>query len=141
MRRGWTLDLMRRRPDSTYGVVEALIVRSIDEARRRGIAALSLGMTPRVIASPDTPRRLERAWRAMYWGLDRFQRSRSLHSFKEKFGPCWEDRYLVVPSISTLPEVMVALVRAHVPPVSATAAWLRSLLSTEHTKPGRRALA
>src|SRR5438874_3239404 len=30
--------------------------------------------------------------RAMYWGLDRFQRSRSLHRFKEKFGPRWEDR-------------------------------------------------
>src|SRR5205807_6023631 len=107
------------------------------EARRRGIAELSLGMTPRVIASSDTPRRLERAWRAMYWGLDRFQRSRSLHSFKEKFGPCWEDRYLVVPSMSTLPEVMVALVRAHVPPLPATAAWIRSALSPARPEPGR----
>src|ERR1700737_2639809 len=31
-RGAWTLDLMRRRPDSTYGVMEALIVRSIEEA-------------------------------------------------------------------------------------------------------------
>jgi phosphatidylglycerol lysyltransferase len=140
-RRAWTLDLMRRRPDSTYGVIEALIVRSIEEARSQGIAELSLGMTPRIITSQDAGRGLQGAWRAMYWGLDRFQRSRTLHRFKDKFGPCWEDRYLVVPSPSTLPEVMVALVRAHLPPLSATAAWLRSLLSPESAEEGRRALA
>jgi lysylphosphatidylglycerol synthetase-like protein (DUF2156 family) len=140
-RKAWTLDLMRRRPDSTYGVIEALIVRSIEEARRRGIAEVSLGMTPRVITSSDRPRGLEGAWRAMFWGLDRFQRSRTLHRFKEKFGPRWEDRYLVVPSPATLPEVMVALVRAHVPPASAMAAWVRSLVSRERPEGGRRAVA
>jgi phosphatidylglycerol lysyltransferase len=141
MRRAWTLDLMRRRPDGTYGVIEALIVKSIDVARSRGIAEVSLGMTPRVIASQDAAHGLERAWRAMYWGLDRFQRSHTLHRFKEKFGPYWEDRYLVVPSTSTLPEVMLALVRAHLPPASATAAWLRSLLAKERAGGDRRALA
>jgi phosphatidylglycerol lysyltransferase len=142
MRRAWTLDLMRRRPDSTYGVVEALIVKSIEEARVRGIRELSLGMTPRVLAAPGVSRGLDGAWRAMYWGLDRFQRSHSLHRFKEKFGPRWEDRYLVVPSNAALAEVMVALVRAHLPPLSATTAWLRSLLSPERrVEDGRRALA
>src|SRR5207248_6920517 len=88
--RGWTLDLMRRRPDSTYGVIEALIVRSVEEARSRGIVELSLGMTPRVISSGEA-RGPERALRAVYWGLDRFQRSRMLHDYKEKFGPRWEE--------------------------------------------------
>lgn len=136
-RQAWTLDLMRRRPDSTYGVIEALIVKSIEEARGRGIAELSLGMTPRIITSPG----LHGPWRAMYWGLDRFQRSRTLHRFKDKFGPCWEDRYLVVPGPSTLPEVVVALVRAHLPPLSAAAAWLRSLVYPQRAEGGRRALA
>jgi len=140
-RKAWTLDLMRRRPDSAYGVVEALIVRSIQEARRRGIVEASLGMTPRIITSSNGAHGLEGAWRAMYWGLDRFQRSRTLQRFKEKFGPRWEDRYLVVPSTATLPEVTVALVRAHIPPMSATAAWVRSLLRPEPSEGGRRALA
>jgi phosphatidylglycerol lysyltransferase len=140
-RGAWTLDLMRRRPDSTYGVVETLIVKSIEEARRRGIVELSLGMTPRVIAVPGATHGLDAAWRAMYWGLDRFERRRSLQHFKEKFSPRWEDRYLVVPNAATLPEVLVALVRAHLPPLSAATAWLRSLVSREHAEGGRRALA
>jgi phosphatidylglycerol lysyltransferase len=125
-RNAWTLDLMRRRPDSTYGVMEALIVRSIEEASRRAIAELSLGMTPRTIATRDVSGGMDRAMRAMYWGLDRFQRSRSLHRFKAKFSPSWEDRYLAIPGPAVLPEVIVALVRAHLPPLSAALAALRS---------------
>ena len=140
-RKAWTLDLMRRRPGSTYGVIEALIVKSIEEASRRGVVEISLGVTPRIISSREMSRTVDRALRAMYWGLDRFQRSSTLHRFKEKFGPCWEDRYLAVPSTSTLPEVMIALVRAHVPPLSASAAWIRSLLAQPKPGGGRRALA
>lgn len=114
-RRGWTLDLMRRRPDSTYGAMEALMVRAIEEAARQGIDEVSLGVAPRVIAAGDPSGAADRALRTMYWGLDRFQRSRTLHRFKAKFSPRWEDRYLAVPGASTLPEVMIALVRAHLP--------------------------
>jgi lysylphosphatidylglycerol synthetase-like protein (DUF2156 family) len=114
-------------------VVEALIARSLEEACSRGVREASLGLTPRVIHHEDG----SGAFRAMYWGLDRFQRSGTLHRFKEKFGPRWEDRYLVVPTMAALPEVMVALVRAHVPPLSAVAAWLRSLRSSDASSPPR----
>ena len=127
-RRGWTLDLMRRRPESVYGGMEALIVRSIGEAASRGVVDVSLGMAPRVIASGDASGASDGVLRAMYWGLDRFQRSRTLRHFKAKFNPRWEDRYLAVPSASTLPEVLIALVRAHLPPLSGTVVWIRSLL-------------
>jgi len=129
-RKGWTLDLMRRRPDSAYGAIEALIVRSIEEARGRGIVEVSLGVAPRVISAGEGSGTADRALRAMFWGLDRFERSRSLHQFKAKFSPCWEDRYLAVPGASTLPEVLIALVRAHLPPLSAAAVWMRSALGS-----------
>jgi phosphatidylglycerol lysyltransferase len=129
-RSGWTLDLMRRRPDSTYGAMEALIVRSIEEAARQGINEVSLGVAPRVIPAGDASGAADRALRTMFWGLDRFQRSRTLHHFKAKFDPSWEDRYLAVPSVSTLPEVLIALVRAHVPPLSASTVWVRSALGS-----------
>ena len=140
VRRGWTLDLMRRRPDGTYGVMEALIVQSIEEARRRGIEEISLGMTPRAIGATVSVS-VDRALRAMYWGLDRFQKSSSLHRFKEKFGPQWEDRYLAMPTMAALPEVLVALVRAHIPPLAAGAAWVRSVLSPVRDPKARREVA
>jgi lysylphosphatidylglycerol synthetase-like protein (DUF2156 family) len=83
-----------------------------------------------VIAAADAPTAFDRALRTMYWGLDRFQRSRTLYQFKAKFSPCWEDRYLAVPGVSTLPEVLIALVRAHVPPLSGAALWVRSAVSS-----------
>ena len=128
VRKAWTLDLMRRRPEGAYGAIEALITRSIEEARRRGIDELSLGVAPRVIASADAHGGMDRALRAMYWGLDRFQRGTTLHRFKTKFGPAWEDRYLALPGPAALPEVMVALVRAHLPTISASAVALRTLV-------------
>ncbi|HVH64377.1 MAG TPA: phosphatidylglycerol lysyltransferase domain-containing protein, partial [Candidatus Dormibacteraeota bacterium] len=139
-RDGWTLDLMRRRPDSTYGAIEAVMVKSIEEASRRGIAELSLGMTPRVIHARNG-NGVDRALRAMFWGLDRFQRSHTLQRFKEKFGPSWEDRFLAVPTSAVLPEVMVALVRAHLPPMRATLAWVGSKLTENRPPERRRAVA
>ncbi len=135
-RGGWTLDLMRRRPDSLYGAMEALIVRSIGEGALRGIAEVSLGVAPRVISSGDASGAADRALRAVYWGLDRFQRSQSLRRFKAKFDPCWEHRYLAVPSASTLPEVVIALVRAHVPRLSGATVWIRSGLGSVRRRRG-----
>ncbi len=141
-RKGWTLDLMRRRPDSSYGVMEALIARSIEAAGRRGIVEVSLGVAPRTIASGEERGVLDHAMRAMYWGLDRFQLSGTLQRFKTKFGPCWEDRYLAIPGPQALPGVMGALVRAHLPTLSSSAVWLRSALgSAGATDHGRRAAA
>jgi len=90
------------------------------------IDEVSLGVAPRTITAGDSTGATDRALRTMYWGLDRFQRGRSLYHFKAKFSPQWEDRYLAVPGASTLPEVLIALVRAHLPPLSAATVWLRS---------------
>jgi len=92
-RRGWTLDLMRRGPDSVAGVMEALIARSIEEARERGMAELSLGLAP------------------LRW----FHHARGMRHFKAKFATIWEDRYLALPATGALPEVLIALLRVHAP--------------------------
>jgi phosphatidylglycerol lysyltransferase len=117
-RRGWTLDLMRRRPDSPRGVMELLIARSIEEAAHRGLDQVSLGLAPLAITPGDSDSLSDRAFRSVYARLDRFRRSRSLRQFKSKFAPQWEERYLAVPTAAALPEVLVALLRAHLPALS-----------------------
>src|SRR5260370_8543286 len=110
--------------------MEAMIVKSMGEAARKGIEAGSLGGSPGVIAAGDASGALDRALRTMYWGLDRFQRSRTLAHFKAKFCPSWEDRCLAVPGAATLPEVLLALVLAHLPPLAAAMVWARSSVAS-----------
>jgi phosphatidylglycerol lysyltransferase len=124
-RRAWTLDLMRRRPDGPTGVMETLITRSIEEAARRGLEEVSLGLAPLAITSGESDRITDRALRQAYEHLDRFRRSRSLRQFKSKFAPRWEERYLIVPDAAALPEVLVALLRVHLPPLSPLSVRLR----------------
>jgi lysylphosphatidylglycerol synthetase-like protein (DUF2156 family) len=139
-RHGWTLDLMRRRPDSPRGVMELLIVRSIQEASNREVDEVSLGLAPLAITSDDSNHLPDRALRSVYGRLDRFRRSRSLRRFKSKFAPVWEDRYLAVPSAAALPEVLIALLRAHLPPLSPLSIGLgasRRLTSAAHPATGQ----
>jgi lysylphosphatidylglycerol synthetase-like protein (DUF2156 family) len=126
-RKAWTLDLMRRRPDGVARVMEALIVKSIEEAARRGLTEVSLGLAPLALAPSRSGALGDRALRDVYARLDRFRRSYSLRQFKSKFDPAWEERYLAVPTTVALPEVLFALLRAHLPPSSALMVRLRAL--------------
>lgn len=88
------------------------------EAQRRGLEQVSLGLVTDVEGSRLSPR---------------LNRNRSLQHFKEKFGPRWEPRYLVVPDGGSLPAVLAALARIHLPalPVLPSLhASLRHLLRT-----------
>jgi phosphatidylglycerol lysyltransferase len=44
-RRGWAIDLMRRRPDALSGATEFLVVKSVERVRARGDAMLSLSLS------------------------------------------------------------------------------------------------
>lgn len=91
--RGWVLDLMRQRRGQGHGAMDLLIVRGIEEARRRGLEWVSLGI-----------------------GID----GTGLRRFKEKFRPDWQDRYLLLPGGAARRALgMGAVAAAHlVPPRS-----------------------
>jgi phosphatidylglycerol lysyltransferase len=135
-RRGWTLDLMRRRVDAPGGVMEFLVARSVEIARARGDTMLSLGLSAlasvgtiapgeptsdgiggspasRMAVSTGTvsgegggPREF------LMEHLSRFYDFKGLFHWKKKFNPEFEDRFLVYPAPLDLPRVAVALVRA-----------------------------
>ncbi len=138
-RHGWALDLMRRRDDALPGTMELLVARSVEMARERGDALMSLSLSalarvgpehapgtdavPALIPpQPDT----DRAREFLSQHLARFYDFKGLFRWKKKFNPEFEDRYLVYPGPLALPRVALALVRAQSP--GGLASYLRSLL-------------
>jgi phosphatidylglycerol lysyltransferase len=150
-RRGWAIDLMRRRGDALTGATEFLIVKSVEHARARGDAMLSLSLSalakveepgpvapgaaaagesgddgvaePSTVTAPDTgapplPRGAitdDRAREFLMEHLARFYDFKNLFRWKKKFGPEFEDRYLVYADPLGLPRVARALLRAQSP--------------------------
>lgn len=139
-RRGWALDLMRRRSDAPSGVMEFLVVSSIQSAKARGDALLSLSLSALAMvdsgkdspgwtarsgetapggeiaaadAAPGTAPEKARAFLMQH--LARFYDFKNLFRWKEKFAPSFEDRYLIYPEPLALPRVALALVRAQSP--------------------------
>ena len=119
-RHGWSLDLMRRGPDAASGVMELLVVRSVEHARARGDAMLSLSLSAlvQVDAATGEPSRTPAADPARAFLIERLSRFydfQGLFHWKRKFAPVFEDRYLVFADPLALPRIALALVRAQTP--------------------------
>jgi phosphatidylglycerol lysyltransferase len=124
---GWALDNMRRRADTTPGAMELLLAESIVWAKARGCERMTLGLVP--LAGMGIPAGEEAGRNAGYaplllargveQGANYLHRRglllgayRSLYSFKDKFQPAWEPRFLAVSEISALPQALSALSQA-----------------------------
>ncbi len=120
-RRGWAIDLMRRRHDAPTGAMELLVVRSVEHATTRGDQLLSLALSALVkVATPASESAevtvTEDPARAfLIQRLSRFYDFQGLFRWKRKFNPDFEDRYLIYPHALALPRIALALVRAQSP--------------------------
>lgn len=115
-RSGWSLDVMRRAPQSDNGVTELMIVAAVEAARAAGIKHVSLNFAifrsalergERIGAGPAL-----RAWRRVLLAASRFWQIESLYRFNAKFQPRWTPRYLCYPTPADLPRVTVAALEA-----------------------------
>ncbi len=110
---GWMLDVMRRARGGVPGALEACLVAAIVALGEAGVSRLSLGLAPLAGLDPRSPSRAER-WLARGTRLARpFYNHQGLAFFKDKFGPVWEPRYLLVPSWTSLSTAVIALLRLH----------------------------
>jgi phosphatidylglycerol lysyltransferase len=115
-RRGWALDLTRRRDDAPNGVMDFLIVKSVEAARERGDATLSLSLSALASVEKAADREPPDRSRAFLMKhLARFYDFEGLFRWKKKFAPAFEDRFLVYPDPLALPRVVLALARAQSP--------------------------
>lgn len=132
---GWTLDFMRRRPDSMNGVMEFLISETATRLKAEpAVEFLSLSAAP--LATTAAPERTGEPGSLAARTLDFVGRSlepvygfRSLFAFKRKFQPEFHSLFMAYPDPVSLPAIGVALARAHLPNLSIREAvsFVRSL--------------
>jgi lysyl-tRNA synthetase, class II len=104
---GYSLDLMRRRPDSANGMTEFLIAKTALALGPRGFKRLSLNFAAwgRLLDSAEDAGLSGRLQRLMAKGLNPFFQIQSLRDFNQKFGPEWVPRSVVIDDVSDLPRV------------------------------------
>ena len=107
-----TIDLMRRRVDVPNGTMDLLQVRLIEHLRNEGFKRYSLGMAPfsNVGDQPNAPV-IERAIRVLYDHFSVVFSYKGLYSYKAKFQPSWEPRYLAFSGETALPKIILALIQ------------------------------
>ena len=105
-----SVDLMRYDDDAPSGVMEYLFIELLLWGQKQGYEWFSLGMAP---LSGFEHHRLAPLWNRLGALLFRHGENlynfRGLRSFKEKFDPVWEPRYLASPGGLTLPLVLTQI--------------------------------
>ncbi len=106
-RPGYSLDLMRRRPDSANGITEYLIAEAALALGARGFKRLSLNFAAwgRLLDSAEDAGLSGRLQRLMAKGLNPFFQIQSLRDFNQKFDPEWVPRSVVIDDVSDLPRL------------------------------------
>jgi phosphatidylglycerol lysyltransferase len=112
-RKGWGIDLMRRRAQIPVGTMELLIVRSMEYLKARGAEIVSLGLAPMSNINHSDETFLEYGIDFLSNFVGDLSKKASLCNFKKKFQPRWESRYLIYSSTLRLPKAGWALYRAH----------------------------
>ena len=109
-----TIDLMRRYPKVERGTMEFLFVTMLNWAKERGYDTFSLGLSAIVGVGekPEDPS-MEKTLHTIAEYVSRFFNFKGLHTFKEKFSPRWEPRYLVFPGAADLPIILTTMLRLH----------------------------
>ena len=92
------LDLMRHVPDAPPGTMDFLMARTLLHLQAEGYRRFGLGMSPMAgMAERSGAPKWQRVARLVFEHGNRFYNFRGLRSFKDKFEPVWEARFLAAP--------------------------------------------
>lgn len=117
---GWTLDVMRRAPESPNGVMEFLIASAALQMQADGAEILSLSGAPLVQSDEASARRgsIDGLLASLSAALEPLYGFASLFRFKKKFRPEYATLSMVYPDPVELPAIGYALVRTYLPTAS-----------------------
>jgi phosphatidylglycerol lysyltransferase len=105
-------DLMRRTDDAPRGTMDFLFINLLRWAHAEGFSRFNLGMTPLAglvdpaLARPDLAPLWARTGTYLYGRGESLYNFQGLRSYKEKFAPDWEPRYLASPGGIALPRIL-----------------------------------
>ncbi len=104
------VDLMRHRCDTPAGTMDYLFASLLLDAQRRGYERFNLGLSGLAnVGESSSDPAIERALHFISTNVNLSYNFKGLHSFKVKFQPVWLPRYLIYPSLASLPVVASAL--------------------------------
>jgi phosphatidylglycerol lysyltransferase len=108
-----TVDLMRQRTEVEPGTMDFLFISMFEKFKAEGYEGFNLGLSALSgVGNTDDSPQLEKGVSYLYAHLNQFYNFKGVHQYKEKFYPQWEPRYLIYPNLTTLPDIIFALVRA-----------------------------
>jgi hypothetical protein len=116
---------MRKRRDAEQGTMEFLFVRLLEWCREEGFDYFNLGLSPLSgVGDEKEDPAVEKALNFIYEHLNQFYSFKGLHTFKSKFKPEWQPRYLIHPGAGSLPQIALAIIHAN-----SGGTWLRGALN------------
>lgn len=110
---GRCIDLMRSLP-ATSGVIDFLILETMEYFRSQGVVEISLGNAP--LANVEIGLQAEdKAIKYLFENFNHIYGYKSLFEFKKKYHPQWLGRYVAYGGLIDMPLVALALIRIHAP--------------------------
>ncbi|MDD2464617.1 MAG: bifunctional lysylphosphatidylglycerol flippase/synthetase MprF [Desulfobulbus sp.] len=105
-----SIDLMRFLPEAPNGTMDYLFISLILWGKQQGYQWFNLGMAPLAgLANRPHAPLWQRAGSLVYLHGEHFYNFKGLRSYKAKFDPLWEPRYLASPGGMALPRIMTNL--------------------------------
>jgi phosphatidylglycerol lysyltransferase len=103
-----TYDLLRKRHDAPNGVMDHLIIEMFQYFKSKGVRFANLGFAP--MSGVNDPHNFpERSVKFAYEKIRSFSHYKGLREYKDKFGPTWNDKFLIYSNDYDLLRIPLAL--------------------------------
>lgn len=101
-----SLDLMRYRNDAVHGTMDYFFICVMNYGKENGFKKFNLGMAPLAGIEDNTASFWNKIERAIFSHGEHFYNFKGLRSFKDKFNPQWESRYIAYSGPFNLPNIL-----------------------------------